>query len=97
MGRGRTWRKLHLGVDETTKEIVAVELTTGGVHDGPHMPAMLDRVADESQSWRFRCLYSTTPRCATRTVRWNSEPLLSCGSLRHVDQELAPHAVWSLC
>ena len=24
---GRAWRKLHLGVDETTKEIVAVEVT----------------------------------------------------------------------
>ena len=25
-GRRRTWRKLHLGVDETSKEIVAVDL-----------------------------------------------------------------------
>jgi IS5 family transposase len=46
MGRGRrrTWRKLHLGVDETTKEIVAVDLTTSGVHDGPHFPALLEQV-----------------------------------------------------
>lgn len=46
-GRRRTWRKLHLGVDEASKEIVAVDLTASGVHDGPHMPAMLDRVPDE--------------------------------------------------
>jgi hypothetical protein len=46
-GRRRTWRKLHLGVDEATKEILAVDLTASGVHDGPHMPAMLDRVLDE--------------------------------------------------
>ncbi len=32
-GRRRTWRKLHLGVDEQTKEIVAVEITTSHVHD----------------------------------------------------------------
>jgi len=46
-GRRRTWRKLHLGVDEASKEIVAVDLTASGLHDGPHMPAMLDRVPDE--------------------------------------------------
>ncbi len=43
-GRRRTWRKLHLGVDEETREIVAVELTTSGVHDGPRLPAVLDQV-----------------------------------------------------
>lgn len=48
MGRGRrrTWRKLHLCVDETTKEIVAVDLTTSGIHDSPHLPAVLGQVAD---------------------------------------------------
>ncbi len=46
-GRRRIWRKLHLGVDETTKEIVAVDLTTSGVHDSPHMPAVLDQVEGE--------------------------------------------------
>ncbi len=49
MGRGRrrTWRKLHLGVDETTKEIVAVDLTTSGVHDSSHLPMLLDHVVGE--------------------------------------------------
>ena len=45
-GRRRTWRKLHLGVDEKTKDIVAVDLTTSGVHDSPHMPDVLDLVHD---------------------------------------------------
>ncbi len=44
-GRRRTWRKLHLGVDEKTKDIVAVDLTTSGVHDSSHLPALLDQVA----------------------------------------------------
>ncbi len=43
-GKRRTWRKLHLCVDETTKDIVAVDLTASGVHDSPHLPAVLDRV-----------------------------------------------------
>jgi hypothetical protein len=44
--RRRTWRKLHLGVDETTKEIVAVEVTESRVHDSLPLPALLDQVAD---------------------------------------------------
>ncbi len=43
-GRRRTWRKLHLGVDEETKEIIGVDLTTSGVHDGPHLPSVLEQV-----------------------------------------------------
>jgi hypothetical protein len=43
-GRRRIWRKLHLGMDETTKEIVAVDLTTSGVNASPHLPAVLDQV-----------------------------------------------------
>ncbi len=49
MGRGRrrTWRKLHLGVDETTKAIVAVVLTPSGVHDGRWLPELVERTAGE--------------------------------------------------
>jgi hypothetical protein len=43
-GKRRTWRKLQLCVDETTKDIVAVDLTASDVHDSPHLPAVLDRV-----------------------------------------------------
>ena len=43
-GRRRAWRKLHLGVDETTKEIVAVEVTPSRVHDCRLLPALLDQI-----------------------------------------------------
>jgi len=46
-GRRRVWRKLHLGVDEKTKDIVAVDLTTSGVHDSPHMSEVLELVGDD--------------------------------------------------
>lgn len=46
-GRRRTWRKLHLGVDETTKEIVVVDVTTSKVHDSHQLPEMLNRTAGE--------------------------------------------------
>jgi hypothetical protein len=45
--RRRTWRKLHLCVDEASKDIVAMDLTTSDVHDSPHLPAMLERVEGE--------------------------------------------------
>ena len=42
--RRRTWRKLHLGVGERTKEIVAVELTASHVHDSQPLPALLEQI-----------------------------------------------------
>jgi len=46
VSRRRTWRKLHLGIDERTKEIVAVELTGSRVHDSQPLPALLEQIAD---------------------------------------------------
>jgi len=46
VSRRRTWRKLHLGIDETTKEIVAVELTGSRVHDSQQLPSLLDQIPD---------------------------------------------------
>ena len=44
-GRRRAWRKLHLGVYETTKEIVAVEVTPSRVHDSRMLPTLLSQIA----------------------------------------------------
>jgi len=44
-GRRRIWRKLHLGVDEQTKEIVAVELTASKVHDSQVLPRLLTQIS----------------------------------------------------
>jgi len=46
VSRRRTWRKLHVGVDEATKEIVAVELTASRVHDSQQLPPLLEQIAD---------------------------------------------------
>lgn len=42
--RRRTWRKLHIGVDEATGDILVSALTTADVSDGEVLPDMLDRV-----------------------------------------------------
>jgi len=46
VSRRRTCRKLHLGIDESTKEIVAVGLTGSRVHDSQPLPALLDQIPD---------------------------------------------------
>ena len=43
-GRRRAWRKLHLGVDETTKEIVAAEVTASSVHESLMLPSLLEQI-----------------------------------------------------
>jgi len=45
VSRRRTWRKLHLDIDERTKEIIAVELTRSRVHDSQPLPALLEQIA----------------------------------------------------
>ena len=42
--RRRAWRKLHLGVDETTKEIVAAAITASRVHDSSMLPTLLTQI-----------------------------------------------------
>jgi transposase len=47
ISKRRTWRKLHLGVDETTGEIVAAVVTTNNVHDGAVLGDLLDQIEGE--------------------------------------------------
>jgi hypothetical protein len=47
VSKRRTWRKLHLGVDEATGEIVAMVVTTNDVADGEVLEALLEQIEDE--------------------------------------------------
>jgi IS5 family transposase len=40
----RTWRKVHVGVDEASGEIVAAVVTTNSYHDSQLLPALLEQV-----------------------------------------------------
>jgi hypothetical protein len=46
----RRWRKLHLGIDAVTREIVASELTPDDVDDVSEMPALLHQIDAEVAS-----------------------------------------------
>ena len=44
-GKRRTWRKLHLGINRESHEIVAITLTESNVHDSMQTGALLSQVA----------------------------------------------------
>ncbi|MFP2871877.1 IS5 family transposase [Acetobacter tropicalis] len=45
----RIWRKIHIGIDEGSLEIRAVEMTGNGVGDAPVLPVLLKRIPDEGE------------------------------------------------
>ena len=45
----RTWRKIHIGNDEQTLEIRAVELTASDVGDAPMLPELLDQIPPDQE------------------------------------------------
>ncbi len=47
ISKRRTWRKLHLGVDEQTGEILAAMVTTNDFSDGQMLPNLLDQIEGE--------------------------------------------------
>ena len=47
VSKRRTWRKLHLAIDESSGEILAAEVTTNAVTDGEVLPDLLDEIEDE--------------------------------------------------
>jgi len=40
----RTWRKIHLGLDEATGEVIAMALSTNDVSDGEALPDLLEQI-----------------------------------------------------
>jgi hypothetical protein len=46
MSKRRTWRKLHLGIDEATGEILVGVVTTNGVYDGTVLKEIVDGMED---------------------------------------------------
>lgn len=47
ISKRRTWRKLHLGVDEATGEILAAVVTTSDYHDGQVLGDILEQIEEE--------------------------------------------------
>ena len=47
-GRRRVWRKIHLSVDETTGEVLAVQMSEGDAADGPLLPSLVKQSQESS-------------------------------------------------
>ncbi|KMK67266.1 transposase family protein [Puniceibacterium sp. IMCC21224] len=45
----RVWRKVHLGIDEKTLEIRAVESTRSDIGDAPMLPELLDQIPPDQE------------------------------------------------
>jgi hypothetical protein len=47
VGKRRTWRKIHLAVDESAKDIIGIEVSTADWHDNEVFPDLLAQVEGE--------------------------------------------------
>jgi hypothetical protein len=56
----RSWRKLHIGVDAETGQILAAELTTSAVDDGSQVEPLLDQIAGPLASFTGDGAYDQT-------------------------------------
>ncbi len=45
----RVWRKIHLGIDEKTLEIRAVEITGSHIGDAPVLPDLLSQIPEDQE------------------------------------------------
>lgn len=43
----RIWRKIHIGIDEETPEVRAVEVTTSNVGDAPMLPELVNQISPD--------------------------------------------------
>ena len=73
--RRRTWRKVHVGVDEASGEIVAAVVTTNSTHDSQELPDLLAQVEEEIAQVsgdgaydRRRCYEAISQRRARATI-----------------------------
>jgi hypothetical protein len=48
----RTWRKIHIGIDEETLEVRAVEVTTNNIGDAPMLPELLNQIPPDQDIGR---------------------------------------------
>ena len=68
----RIWRKLHLGVDESTREILAADVTESRVHDSRRLPTLLSRIPDAIAQVSGDRGYDTRPAY---------EAVMACGAV----------------
>jgi hypothetical protein len=64
-GKRRAWRKLHLGLDLVSGEIVCSDLTTDDIGDPTALPGLLDQDGYSFEKVAFRCTVHELTHCGT--------------------------------
>ena len=81
----RIWRKIHIGIDEETLEVRAVEITGSNIGDAPILPELLDQIPREQEIGSVtadgaydtrKCHEAIAARCAAAIIppRKNAKP-----------------------
>ena len=65
----RSWRKLHIGVDADTGQIMAMELTTSDIDGGSRVGPLLDQVAGQIASFTTGIMSAPLLPSVIRTPR----------------------------
>lgn len=73
----RLWRKIHIGIDEKTLEIRAIEVTSSGIGDPPMLPALLDQIRSDQEIGSVTAdgAYDTR-KCYDAVVARNAIPVI---------------------
>jgi transposase len=75
ISKRRTWRKLHLGIDEATGEILVGVVTTNKVHDGTVLKDILDGIEDKIEQVSADGAYDHR-HCYDEIVERQAQPVI---------------------
>lgn len=81
----RVWRKIHLGIDEETLEIRAIEVSSSNVGDAPMLPDLLAQITPDEEiatvtadgAYDTRACHEAIAACAAAAIippRRNARP-----------------------
>lgn len=76
VSKRRTWRKLHLGVDEATGEILAAVVTTNDFHDGEVLNDVLEQIEAEIEQVSTDGAYDHT-HCYDEITERGAKPVIA--------------------
>lgn len=90
----RTWKKLHIGVDEATGEIVAVVVTDNSKADHQVVPELLDQVPDQIDQMSGDGAYDKRPTYTAlrkRGIRGTIPPRRGARIWQHANSKAERH------
>ena len=110
-GGHRKWKKLHVAIDLSTREIVYSKLTTASVHDLHHIDdvlktvnrrkgkVLIDGIADQHELYRKCEMYNkqllTPPRKGSNCNKGSEERKESIRIIKALGGDLEARAIWS--